>query len=562
MSVSIKQLLLKKVESKEASYNPEVQLLKTPFSSPGYHTTLKGIEFAHRTFNSLIYALALLDTEEVRYEQRSFDIIKKVISLQDTDRSSSTFGIWSWFYEEPLDRMSPPDWNWADFCGKELILIISRHGNRLPEELYAAVQQAIYHACDAIIKRNVGPNYTNIAIMGAFVTLIAGEIFERREYADYGLNRLKKLYNYTSERKIFQEYNSPPYTAIAILELSRIQTETGNEDAKRMCCELLDWTWKTLAEHYHVRTQQWSGPHARCYETLQTDRNKAMIQLATDGQVMFFPWQDLPYNEEWFGSGIRCPEKYVSYFTVAAEREIKQLYHKIEQTGLEKWATTYITPEYSLGSFSRDSMWNQTRPLLAYMDNAGEAAYLQLRCLHDGYDYCSAMFHGIQDGGHVLFGIGFMQNGGDTHPGLDLVKDATIEASDFRLRFELGGFLDGVNITPDKDGADIRIGNIRIMLKTWLAAFYNEGEEETSRVWEVTDLDGKLGLDLVLYSGEKQAIDFSKLKQAAIVCSLFVNQEFCEFNPQLEQTGDRIQAQGVWNGKSMQLSLPLKPFDV
>ena len=37
-------------------------------------------------------------------------IIGKVLSLQDTDPSSKTYGIWPWLLEEPLEQMSPPDW--------------------------------------------------------------------------------------------------------------------------------------------------------------------------------------------------------------------------------------------------------------------------------------------------------------------------------------------------------------------------------------------------------------------------------------------------------------------
>ena len=62
-----------------------------------------------------------------------------------------------------------------------------KHRERLRAELAEQIEAAISHACRAIIIRNVGPHYTNIAIMGAFVTLVGGELLQVDEYREYGL---------------------------------------------------------------------------------------------------------------------------------------------------------------------------------------------------------------------------------------------------------------------------------------------------------------------------------------------------------------------------------------
>ncbi|MBT2288993.1 hypothetical protein J7E73_07570 [Paenibacillus albidus] len=586
--INHKQMLLSTIRALEPRYNPELRLLRSPFSSPGYHTTLRNVEFIHSTRDSLSYALGLLDTELPSYEQRAFEIIAQVVSLQEQDRSRDTFGIWSWFYEEPLDRMAPPDWNWADFCGSRLVLALSRHGHRIPEELREAVRQAVTYACEAIIKRNVGPDYTNIAILGALVTSLASEELGRADFAAYGLERLTRLYEYTKPRRVFQEYNSPVYTYIAILELSKFRAGTKEDRVKLLCDELIDMTWKTVAEHYHPATGQWSGPHSRCYETLLNEQSGAFLQVATGGKVKFFAWDDLPYEEEWYGSGISCPEAYLELFTFPATKEVRRLYEggayvsagdgkesqgseggecvsegdgtegrgseggeyvsegdgKESQgseggayvsegdgtkgqgseggassgTG-EKWAVTFLTPEYSLGSFSNSDCWNQRRPLLAYVNNEGRPASVRFRCLHDGYDYCSARFQSWQQRGHVLFGIDFLTDGGDTHPNLDRI-DGCIEAEDFRLRLEIGGHLNGVQAIHREKGVLIQIGPVGCELRNWFAGFSGEGAEKRSLEWEVRELEDTLAADLVLYSGARRTIDFRKLEQAAIVCSL------------------------------------------
>ncbi|WP_339221669.1 hypothetical protein [Paenibacillus sp. FSL H8-0332] len=548
-----RQRLIHKLAGLESRYDSAICMLRSPFSSPGYHTTLKQAEFIHSTRDSLSYALGLLDTELARYEERAFDIIRQVISLQDTEPAHDTFGIWSWFYEEPLDQMAPPDWNWADFCGSRLVQALSRHGHRFPYDLREAAVLSIECACEAIIRRNVGPDYTNIAIIGAFVTRIAGEKLGRKDYADYGLERLRRLHAHTLKHGAFQEYNSPVYTYIAILELSKLQTETSDSRVKAWTGELLELTWRTVAGYYHPATAQWSGPHSRCYGVLLEDQSKAFLQLATGGAVMFFPWEELPYEEEWYKSGIHCPPAYLGRFKIPDTKEVRQRLEGQEQEtgrGQErgqgegkgrvwerghereqglgqnqnqghdgKWAVTYMTPQWSMGSFTHSDLWNQRRPLLIYADNYGQPAYIRLRCLHDGYDYCSARFQSLQEEGHVLFGIDFITDGGDTHPNLDRTG-GVIAASDLRLRLEVGGALEGVTAGLTEEGAVISIGGVEFGLTTWFAAFSGQVDAGKGLAWEVHKADGRMNIDMILYAGPQRILDFTSMQQAALVFSL------------------------------------------
>lgn len=536
------QLLIQRMAGLESRYDPGICMLRSPFSSPGYHTTLKQAEFIHSTRDSLSYALGLLDTELARYEQRAFDIIRQVISLQDTDRSHATFGIWSWFYEEPLHQMAPPDWNWADFCGSRLVQAIARHGHRFPEGLREDMIHSIDYACEAIIRRNVGPDYTNIAIIGAFVTRIAGEQLGREDYAAYGLERLRKLHAHTMEHGAFQEYNSPVYTYIAILELSKLQSGTTDSTVKALTGELLELTWKTVAGYYHPATAQWSGPHSRSYGALLNEQSKAFLQMATGGAVKFFPWKELPYEEEWYRSGIHCPPAYLAGFTSPETKEVRQLLEGEGEGQMDggKWAVTYMTPQFSIGSFTHSDLWNQRRPLVVYADNHGQPAYIRLRCLHDGYDYCSARFKSLQEAEHLLFGVDFITDGGDTHPNLDRTG-GIIEAADLRLRLEIGGCLDGIIAGPTEEGASIIIGGTAFNLTTWFAAFSGHAGAVRSWAWEIHNAEDSINIDMILYTGPRRSIDFISLQQAALVFSLEVQPEHEEAvyaEPLLEMTDD------------------------
>jgi hypothetical protein len=554
-----KQLLLEKLSAMEASYDPLVKLLEAPFSSPGYHTTLKDVPVVHPTRESLAYAVALLDSGLPQAEEQAFGIIAQIISLQDTDRSSPTFGIWSWFYEEPLDQMAPPDLNWADFLGKRLLLVELRHHDRLPKEIVHNIRQSVCNACDAIIQRNVGPDYTNIAIMGAFVTLLAGELYGIDAYLAYGFKRLKRFYDYSKRYDSFEEYNCPTYTTVAIIELSCLYTESKHPEARKLAAELIDLAWKTVAEHYHPRTKQWSGPHGRAYKSLLTDSTLSFLQCATDGRIAFLPQKEMQYDLDWYGSGIHCPDHYLHFFTESGERYLYCIVYHDGQQGIQKTATTALTDDWSIGTFNKEVMWNQKHNMLAYIGNGTETTYFRVRFLHDGYDYSSAVFTSVQHLDTVLFGINFAIDGGDTHINLDRIE-GSIQAYDLRLRFELGGEMEKVWVEDTRMEAErlaiIHIGEHSILLRPLFAVFGSEAIQ-----YEITRNGEQLFLDWVLYKGEAKRLDFRQMEQAALLYAFRLGQGISGFESdfQTEVSETSVSTMYVAGDKRLSLSLPLKP---
>ena len=100
----------KALESKHRHYDPEEKMVSRPYSGEGYHyhTDYKG-NVVHPTRDSLNYAIECLDSGVPELCQRGVEILDTVAALQDTDKESRTFGIWSWYLEEPLDKMGAPD---------------------------------------------------------------------------------------------------------------------------------------------------------------------------------------------------------------------------------------------------------------------------------------------------------------------------------------------------------------------------------------------------------------------------------------------------------------------
>lgn len=495
-----------------SQYDPAERMIRKPFSSPGYHTTLKG-GYVHPTRDSLNYAVALLDTGDPDWLKRAAEILRRVIALQDQNPDSKTYGIWSWFLEEPLDKMSPPDWNWADFCGVQLLQVARDHRSRLPADLMAQVDAAVLCAARSIQRRDVKPTYTNIAIMGAYVTLVAAELYHLEDLQNYAMARLRNFYDHTMRNGAFTEYNSPTYTVVALTELGRMRQHAREPEARRLIEPIYRLAWEEIARHFHPPTRQWAGPHSRCYQTLLSTNSLALIQTSTEGRVPFFSKEPTPTLAS-YRVPVPCPRDLERFFTSLDEpREVVETFVKSSPPLV---GTTCLTPAFALGSINRGDFWNQRRPLLAYWGDAKQPAYLQVRFLHDGYDFADAQFFSVQKDGTVLAGVNFGTDGGDTHTSLDRIKDGRIHAKDLRLRFEFGGAA-GKN-TPLApvlltQAAGLRFGKLNLVLCVPFAMF--DGAQGR---WEAGSDDQKqiAWLDVVLYSGAAKEINFAELQQAAV----------------------------------------------
>jgi len=354
-----RQAFLKALSECDSRYDAKEQMLQAPFSSPGYHTTLTGGS-AHSTRESFEYAVALLDSGEPERLKRAEAVLRRVIALQDQDPNSRTYGIWSWFVEEPLDKMSPPDWNWADFCGTQLLQVAIDHMSRLPADLQQKVRDSILHAARSIQRRDVQPGYTNIALMGTYVTLVAGERFNNTELVDYGRTRLRRFWEYTFQKGSFSEYNSPTYTCVAIEEISRMMQHVRDEDSQNLLEKLNEFAWQHLARRFHPPTRQWAGPHSRCYPTLL--RPSALAATSKDGWSRSSPWRACRPSRTTLSKGPR-----VTLASARAPATVRAVVRQVSTrpsasstTGTAR-RTARVRPLGALSScFTRSPTWSST----------------------------------------------------------------------------------------------------------------------------------------------------------------------------------------------------------
>ena len=469
-------------------------------SKSTYHSKLTS-GLVHPLRDSAAYALALLASGADSRIPRAEAILAEVLRHQDTAPEAKTYGIWPYYAEEPLPEMAPPDWNWADFLGERLYGVLARHRSRIDHDLAKRVATAQRHACASIQRRNVGPGYTNICALGTFVTLASAELFVDAELLVYALGRLQNFAADTQARGSFMEFNSPTYTIVTIGALTKLAAVAQHEMAVGLLDGLLKTAWQQVCNHWHPPTEQWAGPHARCYHTDLRGYHhpRLVLQKASGGRLDFYALDDLPGDAdvatEPFGKFATIPDEALS---LTAPRLLEEIY----DPGAKLTATTYLHPDYTLSTFDRSTLWNQRRPLLAYFGQPDSGAYLQLQALHDGKDFASAQVFCDQRNGRAVALVNFAKDGGDWHPHLDQIQGGRFRATDLRLRLRLG------NVDPAAAPTSPELGELTTIevCGTAIQLGYLGGEcgAEVVRT-EVTPLDDGFGIDLVLW--HREALD-------------------------------------------------------
>jgi len=471
----------------DAHFDPAPGLVGHAAATPGYHTQVRDGTWVHSTLGNLDYALTCLATRAPRWRRRAAAVIATILDHQDPDPASRTYGIWPWFVEEPLAAMQPPDWNWADFCGARLAMMLDRHERALPAELVTRMRAALGHAARAIIRRDVGPGYTNIAIMGATVAAAAGELLDAPDLLDYGRARFARNVAHTRWHGGFNEYNSPTYTMVALAECDRaldlVRDPAVRADAER----LRRVAWRTIAEHFHPGTGQWAGPHSRCYAdrlapaTVELLSRLTRTPLAAHGVL---GGQGRTPGFSFLRQRLCPPVLRPRFAALPAEQvELRRRFIRCDNDAESTWGTTWLSTDACLGSVNRDVLWVQRRPLLAYWRTPDDpAVVLRLRCLKDGRDFAAGAVTTTQHGPRALSVLGFARGMGDFHVSLDRPADGCYEACELVFRYELSG--QGVDLEAYGTAYALRAGGWQAVVQPLATpgVIWRPGGE-AGRVW-------------------------------------------------------------------------------
>ena len=506
-------------------YDPSVQMLEVPFHGTGYHSQIANGTQVHPTRESLYYAVALLQRGQPKDVTVAKEIIRTVLSLQETDHDSEFFGVWPWLLEEPLEQMSSVDFNWADFCGSAIAQILVKHQKQLADEkLIRQLKDSLNRAANAIRKRDVNAGYSNIAVLGGGVCAIAGEVLKDPELLEYGRNRLKKVVLLTEQIKGFGEYNSPTYGKVVIGECERILELSKDPQVREYAETIRVAAWQIFAESFHLGTQQWAGPHSRLSQRRLTD---TLVMFLNDRTGLKLQPHPRAINERPRGYGIvtpiSCPEtlleklKESSKTTTTLSRTFK--FGRDGKPSI--FGTTWKTPDACLASVNRASFWTQRNPISGYWrTNDDPAVAFRVHFLRDGKDFASFGVRSVQSENRILFAVHSLQNRGDWHRTLDRPADGRFEATDFRLRLELDG-QQVVSKKLDDNRFALVAGDREILIFPAESSFLGRSVK-----WECCKRENGASVEAICYSGEKRVFDFNELVKMRLAAAI----ELQEFN--------------------------------
>jgi hypothetical protein len=476
------------LQARDRLYDPKEEMLLYPEGGGQWiHTHIQKAP-VHPTRASIRYAADLFDAGGEERLARARKVLAKVLRLQDTDPESRTYGIWSYFLEEPLQKMNNPDWNWADFCGLELTRILAGHADDLPADLLARTKAGLRHACESILRRDVGLGYTNIAMLDCAVTATGGHLLDAPKYLDYGRDKLRRMIDFVAHHGSFTEYNSPTYTMVTVDACEHVLAHVTDKAAREAAETLRRAAWTLITEHYHPGTEQWAGPHARCYrDHLAPGKAEEWIRLGKESPHRGCPPDMAPRLR-------RLPRDPLT---------VRNRFYDGGQKRLSVFGTTHFTEAACLGSASYEDLWYQRRVVLGYWTMPrGWPAVVRLRFLKDGQDFASAVAHTVQEGFRVLAAVAFVTGRGEYHPSIGRPKDGVFRGSDFRLRWEVTA--DGAEAASLPGGRfALSAGGHKAVVHAVPGTF---GEHEVS--WTCGAKGGRAFVDAVCYEGKERAWRF------------------------------------------------------
>lgn len=539
-------------------YDPAAEMLAVEFRGPGYHTTVPDGTLAHPTRQSLDYALALLERRAPGDAERAAAVVGKVLTLQDTDPASDFRGIWPWLLEEPVSQMAPPDRNWADFCGAKIAQMLHDHADRLPAGLVTRMRTSLGLAAEQIRRRNVGPGYTNICIMGAGVCAAAGEILGDAEMLAYGRERFQRMLASTERDGGFNEYNSPTYTPVALFECERTLHLVADAATLTAAERLRQIAWETIADSFHPGTQQWAGPQSRAYSDRIGGSLVGYLAEQTGQSIAAHPSVDDPDDARRYEvlPHLPCPEALRPRFAALPQDplELRRTFLRGDSPESSTIGTTWLTADACLGTVNRGDFWTQRRGLLAYWRTADDpAVVLRLRFLHDGRDFASMGLRTEQRGPRALSVVYPLRGRGDWHPSLDRPEGGVFTAGDFRIRYELQG--KGA-VAEDLGGGRfaLRAGGWQAVVHTLPGQFAG-----VPIAWEIGQESDRALVDGVCYAGPQRPFDFQALPEMLLATAVElqpVDGGAVSQAPTLSATAEGGQ-EAVWSAAEPPLAIPL-----
>ena len=266
-------------------------------------------------------------------------------------------------------------------------IMLTKHRSRLETSTREHLKNLLGAAIPPWSDREFGRGNVNHPMIATWIYAAAGAVLERPDYSITADQRLQSFIHIFSQAGDMSEYNSPTYLGPTLVGLANIGTYASLSSTRQRAHLIEERIWLSIMSRWHAPSQQLAGPHSRAYadSTLGFGGIIRYLCHAVLSDPVFWDTElamayDHDHDAEWAGkiaaSIFHFPE-YLSRigedkqlpYTVQSTTDCEDYCVHREEVYRGGWGelTTYLTPQYCLGSSQRPYVdGGQTESCIAY----------------------------------------------------------------------------------------------------------------------------------------------------------------------------------------------------